>query len=223
MGEAADRDIQVPHQAPLAVITQHALDPEERGQPRAGGDGGDLVQAGARVQHHVARRQFHPLVAVGVFDHQLATLVLIRVAQEQRGRQVGAHRLRLAGGGVVVAHGVVHMEPEGLPRLIAVEQRRENATRQRRREERAVAAECIEDGRADRTRGRIGLGQLQVVLGLRGLVTRGQAAVGPAGRGQLLAGLGDLLGGEDVGNVQQHGGLQPLPHERAGGGVSLRT
>ena len=40
----------------------------------------DLMDAGAGVKHHVARRQLDALRAKGVFNHQLATVIVFRRA-----------------------------------------------------------------------------------------------------------------------------------------------
>jgi glycine/D-amino acid oxidase-like deaminating enzyme len=47
-------------------------------------------------------------------------------------------------------------------------------------------------------------GDLHVVLGLRGLVAGGDAAVDPLGFVENLARAGELLGGEDVRNSDEH-------------------
>ena len=84
----------------------------------------------------LAGRQLHAVDAVGVLDHQLAAVVLVRVGEEQRRRQVGADAVRRAGD---LPDGVVDVVAERLPALVAVEERREDAQRQRRGDEQRVA------------------------------------------------------------------------------------
>ena len=124
--------------------------------------------------------------AVGVLDHQLAAVVLVRVGEEQRRRQVGADAVRRAGD---LADGVVDVVAERLAALVAIEQRREDAQRQRRGDEQRVALQRAEDQVAELARDRVALGQLQVVLGPRRLMAGGDLAVDPAGGVEAPAGM----------------------------------
>src|SRR5690606_27347467 len=137
-------------------------------------------------------------------------------------RQIGAHRLRLTGAAdVVVADGVVDVEAEGLAFAVAVEQRRIDPSWQRGGEEGVVATERVENQRTQCPCGRVRFGQLQVLLGLRRLVTGGGLAVGPVRFLQALAGYGHLLTREYIRDMQQHRvALWRGPRRGAGGGRS---
>ena len=189
-------------QGALGVLAHQALRPEERGEARAAGHRLDLVDAGRRVEHQVAGRQLDPLAAVGVLDHQLAAVVFVRVAEEQRGGQVGAYPL---GAVAHLAHRVVDVEAEVAAGRVAVEQRREHLVRQGGGHEQRVLPQARQHRLADLARQRIVLGQLQVVLGLRRLVAGGDPAVLPVGFLQRLADTADLVAGEHLRYVQQHG------------------
>ncbi|MCY1355465.1 hypothetical protein D9M69_418860 [compost metagenome] len=199
----ADTRVHLEQQRTLAVVAHHALDPEERRHPRAARDRRHVVDAGGRVQHHMPGRQLHALLAIGVLDHQFAAVVLVRLGQEQRCRQVAADT---EAGAAQVADRVVDMVGKGVPALVAVEQRRIDLQRQRRREEQCVVAQRILDQVANLARRGRAFGQLQVALGQRRLVARGFIAVGPWRGIDDLPHLRHLVLGEYVGNLQQHGG-----------------
>ena len=48
-GEPLERRVEIEQQRPLAIIADHALDPEER-RPREPGDRLDVMQAGRRIE-----------------------------------------------------------------------------------------------------------------------------------------------------------------------------
>ncbi|SOZ15614.1 hypothetical protein CBM2609_A70016 [Cupriavidus taiwanensis] len=200
----ADAPVELEQHRALAVVAHHALDPEERRHPRPARDWCHMVDAGGRVQHHVPGRQFHALLPVGVLDHQFAAVVVFRLGQEQRRRQVAADA---EAGAAQVADRVVDMVGKGMPALIAVEQRRINLQRQCRREEQCMVAQRVLDQVADLPRRRRALGQLQVALGQCRLVARGFVAVGPGCRVDDLAHLRDLGLGQYVGDLQHHDGF----------------
>ncbi|KAG1080287.1 hypothetical protein G6F40_015947 [Rhizopus arrhizus] len=116
--QTLDGHIHVQQQGALAVFPHQALHPEERAHARSARDGIHLVQARARVQHHVPCRQLYRPRPVGVVDDELAAVVGIGCREEQRGRQVSAHAL---GRAADAAHRVVHVIAEGLDAFIAVE------------------------------------------------------------------------------------------------------
>ncbi len=80
------------------------------------------------------------MLAIGVFNHQFATLIALRIAKEQRRRQISAHPARLA----VLANGAIDVKTIGLPWPIAVKQRRGNRPRQRGGKKLRMAAQHIE-------------------------------------------------------------------------------
>ena len=202
--EAADRHVEFEHQPALRVLGQQALDPEERRDALAAGDRGDLVQAGAGIQDQISGRELDAVAAIGIFDDQFAAVVVLRRAQEQGGRQVGAHRVHAAAA-AVVADRVVDVEAERLAAGVAVEQRRVDPLRQRGGEEGWVLRQRVENERPEFARDRIVFRQLRIVLGLGRLMAGGDASIGPAGLLQARPAMGDLFGGEDLGDVQQHG------------------
>lgn len=162
------------------------------------------MQAGAGVEHQIAGGQLHLLQAVGVLDHQFAAVIVLRVAEEEGRGQVGTDPLAAA---MDVAHGVVDVEVERAPAGIAVEQRREDLERQGGGHEQGMVPQALQHGFADLPGQRVVLRQLQVVLGLGRLVAGGRLAVGPFRLLQGCADPGDFLGGEDGGNMQQHGAV----------------
>ncbi|MNP33993.1 hypothetical protein D3C76_1272590 [compost metagenome] len=160
------------------------------------------MQAGAGVQHHVASRQLHALGAVGVLDFQFAAVVVLGLAEEQRGGKVGAHPFDTALG---LAHGVVDVEVETAAGRVTVQQRRKHLVRQCRRHELRILPQPLQHGRADFLGQRMTFRQLQVVLGLGRLIAGGDLAIGPIGLLQSLANALHFFFFEQAGNVQQHG------------------
>ena len=82
--EFLDGLIQVEQQRAGAIVTHHALQPEEGSHPRAARDRLHMMQAGRLLEHQIASRQFHLLRPVLVLDGQLATVILLRLGQEKR-------------------------------------------------------------------------------------------------------------------------------------------
>ena len=68
-----------------------------------------------------------------------------------------------------------------------------------------MALQLVEYQRAELARDRAVVGQLQVVLGLGGLVAGRQAAVQPVGRVEAASAVRDFFGGQYVGDMEQHG------------------
>jgi len=79
-----NRGIQIEQQRAIAIITQHALNPEERRDPRAARDRAHVVKAGRRREHHMTTRQFHAVDAVRVLDHELPAVILLRFPEKKR-------------------------------------------------------------------------------------------------------------------------------------------
>ena len=99
-----------------------------------------------------------------------------RGRREQRRRQVAAQALDAAA---LHSHGVVDVHAELLAAAIAVEQRRPDFRRQRRRHEQRVAAERVEHDLAGALRGGAVLGKLTIALRERGLRPARDVAVDP--------------------------------------------
>jgi hypothetical protein len=201
-GEPPDRHVEVEQQRAPGVVADQALRPEERSNPRPARDRRDIVQAGAGIDDHVAGRELHRMLAVGVLDGELAAVVVLRRGDEERGRDVSADLQR---GVEIAADGVVDMRAEGHTGVIAVEQRREDLLRQHSGYEQGIAAKRLDHHVPELARFGRGLRKLEIVFHLRRLMSGGDAAVDP---GRLLhhrAAACDLLGGEHVGNVHHHG------------------
>src|SRR5262249_11992204 len=84
-----DCGVEIEQQSTFAVFANHALDSEKRGYARSAGDGLDVMQAGGGIKHHMSRRQFDTVNAVGVFDDELAAVVFFGLREEQRRRNIG--------------------------------------------------------------------------------------------------------------------------------------
>ncbi|MCY1429252.1 hypothetical protein D9M71_451620 [compost metagenome] len=197
-----DGIVHLEQQRPLAVLAHQALGPEKRGVTLATGHRVDLVQAGAGVQHQVTGGQLDLLHAIGVLNHQFAAVIAVRVAEEQRRGQVGTHPLRAALG---LAQGVVDVEAEVAAFAVAVDQRREHLVRQGCRHEAWGFPQAVDQRTADFLGQRMTFRQLQVVLGLRRLITRRNLAIGPVGPLQRLADTGQFISVEQAWDVKQHG------------------
>ncbi|VXB06048.1 hypothetical protein PSEUDO8BK_10390 [Pseudomonas sp. 8BK] len=196
--------IQLQQQAALGVIAHQALNPEERRIARATGYRVDAVQAAAGIQHQMPGRQLDAVTAVAVLDHQLTTVVLIRITEEQGGRQVAAHPMRRARH---AENRVIDMVTVGATIAVAVEARWQHLQRQGGRDELRVVAQALHDKVADLHYQRVILRQLLVGLSLERLVTCCQPAILPAGLFEGLTAFSDLLGRQHIGNVQHHDSL----------------
>ena len=159
------------------------------------------MQALGRIQHHVTGRQFDALLAIHLFDHQFAAVIIFRLAQKQGGRQVTADTHIAA-----LANGIIDMQTKSVPALVTVEQRRKEGVRQGRRHEHRMGIKRL--CHQCRHLFRLGtvFGKLPVLLGRRRLVARGHIAIGPRPRIQNRAQTRHLVLGEDSRNVQQHVG-----------------
>jgi hypothetical protein len=89
------------------------------------------MQAGGRIEHHVARGQLDAVHAVAVIDLQFAAIVVGRIGQEQRGRDIGT---QLASAVRMDAHAAIDMG-EGHALAIAIEHGRIDQVGQRRADE----------------------------------------------------------------------------------------
>ena len=89
--------------------------------------------------------------AVEVLDHQFAAIILLRFGQKQRDRQVGPDP---QAGQTISPHRVVDMDAEMMPvgGRVAVEQRRKDLQRDRRRDESRVRGQRREHAIAERAR-----------------------------------------------------------------------
>ena len=81
------------------------------------------MQASGGIKHKIAGRQLHFMRAIIVLDHEYAAVILVRLRQKQRDREVGANA---HAGQWVAAHRVVDMHAEMLALAVAIEQRRKD-------------------------------------------------------------------------------------------------
>ena len=63
-GERLDQAVEFEQQAALTIVTDRALHPEERGQPRAASDWRHAMQAAGGVHDQVASRQLYLMLAI---------------------------------------------------------------------------------------------------------------------------------------------------------------
>ena len=82
--------------------------------------------------------------------------------------------------------------------------------RQRRRHEQRIALQRLEDHLPELSRDRVAFGDLPVVLGARRLMPGGDLAVDPFGRVEQAARMRHLLGGQNIGNLNQHQNPRPI-------------
>jgi hypothetical protein len=206
-GEALDAGVEVEEERAVGVLADHALDPEEAADAVAAGYRLYAVQARGWVEDHRAGGELDRFFAVVVLDDELAAIVVGGVGEEERGAEVGADAL---GCGGELADGRVDVRAEGLAAGVAVEHRREDPQRECCRHEARRAGERGEDEFAQLVGGGCAFADLGVALDFLGLVASRDAAVDPLGCGQLGAGLVDLVGGEEVVDGEEHGGLQEV-------------
>ena len=74
--------------------------------------GRDQMQTRRRIKHEVPGRELDFVGAVEVLDHQFAAVILVRLRQKQRHRQVGPDP---QAGEAISPHRVVDMEAEMVP------------------------------------------------------------------------------------------------------------
>src|SRR5579875_1233192 len=89
--EALNGGIEIEKHGPFAVVADHALNPEERADTGAAGHRTHMMEAGGGIKNHVPGGQLHLMGAIGVFYDQLAAVVLVRIAEEQRSGKVRAN------------------------------------------------------------------------------------------------------------------------------------
>src|SRR4051812_2442036 len=95
--QALDGIVEFEQHGARGFVADHTLNPEEGGPAAAAGHRRDVMAAGGGIDDQIARRQLDFVTAERVFDHQFATVIIIRIGQEQGRRQVSAHADRLAG------------------------------------------------------------------------------------------------------------------------------
>ena len=131
-------------------------------------------------------------------DHQFAAVVLLGIAEEQCGGQVGAHAF---GAVAYLTHRVVDVIAKLAACRVAVEQGRKDLARQRGRHELRVLPEPLQHGFGNLAGEWVVLLQLQIVFGLGRLIASGDAAVLPVGLFQRGANTVGFFSGEHIGNA----------------------
>ena len=82
------------------------------------------MQTGSRIQDHLTSWQLDGVgPAIDIVDYQFPAVVLVRLAQEEGGRQVGANAKRCSHDR---PNRVVDMRTQGHADIVAVEERWEN-------------------------------------------------------------------------------------------------
>ncbi len=128
--------------------------------------------------------------AVGILDQQLTTIILVRIVEKERRRNVGADLLAAARQ---QPHRIVHMFTEVLPAFVTIEQRRIDARRQRSADEQRMAFQRSQDHVAQFVRHWRVFGKLAIVFHRGTLMTRRHAAIDPGRCRELLAAALDLF------------------------------
>src|SRR5262245_19947558 len=80
--DALNREIQIEQQSALAIIPNHALDPEERCDSRTARHRLNMMQARRGIQNLMSCRKLHGMNVVSVFHHEFATVILLLRRQE---------------------------------------------------------------------------------------------------------------------------------------------
>ena len=142
-------------------------------------------------QHHLHQRRARQIaLRAKLLDQQLERKILVGVGRKRRlphlaqqvpegrcGREVRPQPMRCPAD---LPNRIVDMAPERLAAAVAVEQRRKHLQRQCRRHEQGVSLQRREDHVTQFTGGNVILGQLTVLLDLRGLWASGDAPVDPS-------------------------------------------
>ena len=96
-GDPLNCQIEIEQQRSLAVVANHALNPEEGSNARAASHRIYMVKAGRWVEDQMTCGQLDAVDAVGVFHHQFAAVVFVRRIEEEGRRQIGADAMRRTG------------------------------------------------------------------------------------------------------------------------------
>src|SRR5690606_40883224 len=128
------------------------------------------------IEDNMAGRQLHHMTAISVLDDKLTAIILIRIAEEESARNIGADAMRRAGH---TENRIVHMVAIGAAALIAIEAWRQNLERQRGGHEAIIAAQTLKNEVTQLAGQRIIGRKLQIGLHLCGEITRRGAAILP--------------------------------------------
>jgi hypothetical protein len=127
--------------------------------------GNDTVNRAPAVQHQIAGRQLHRPLIVSLADNELATIIVSRIAQKERCREVGSYPERSTRHR---AHSPVDVSTVRLPPSVSIEQRGQNTHWQRRTDKQRVLIQLIQDDATEPPPDRVTFRQLLIVLGPAG-------------------------------------------------------
>jgi hypothetical protein len=153
------------------------------------------------IQDHATRGKLDPLHAVVIFDHELAAVVLIRVGKEESRRKIGPNAMF---GSAHLADRVIDVGTETLSARISIEQRWKYLSRKCCGNEQRILFKCGEDDITELDRVRIMLGQLHVIFCTSRLMAGSYIAIDPLRRLEQATAYRNLLGGQHIGNLDQH-------------------
>src|SRR5262245_78658 len=139
--------------------------------------------------------------AVNVVDHQFTAVVFFRCAEKKSGGDIGADPVRRPWH---LAYRIVQMRAEGFTSFVAVEKRRKDPERQRRRDKKRVPLQGCDDHVAQFPRLWASLCEVPVVLNDTRLVASGDPPVYPGGAIHHVPAMSELLLVEDRWNVDDH-------------------
>ena len=94
--QTLNRNVEIEKYRAFTIVAHHALDPEERSEPRTTRHRTNVMKTGSRIKNQMTRRQFHRMHAVSIFDDELAAVVFVGIAEEQRRGKISANSMRRA-------------------------------------------------------------------------------------------------------------------------------
>ncbi len=167
--------------------------------------------------------KLHAVRAVGVLDHEFAAVVVVRLGEKQRRRDIGAQAH--AAGTRNDADRTVDVIVEFHAGIVAIEHRRQHAKRQSRRTEQRAARQSAQDDVAGLDRGRRTFRNLQVEFRLRGLIAGGALAIDPMRRLENRTTLRDFVRRQQLRDMDHHDAIPewPIPPRSSAAGSTFDT
>src|SRR3954469_24391891 len=86
--QALNRGVQVKEQRSLAIVANHALNPEEGGRSRPSRYGRYVMKTCSRIQNHMTGGQLHSVRSVRVLHNQFSPVVFVRMGKKQGCREI---------------------------------------------------------------------------------------------------------------------------------------
>src|SRR5215467_2317390 len=90
-------DVEVKEQRALAVIADHALNPEKRRSADTPCNRAYMIQACRGIENHVSCRQLYGMNAISIFNDEFTAVILVGIGEEERCRKVRADTMSSAG------------------------------------------------------------------------------------------------------------------------------